>query len=317
MKKCLLGLLFLFSIQFVSAQCDLPFGDFEQWDDQTAAFNEENGTDLMDETMINPVGMSPFFRLFFLIFDFNLPEIMANTPEDKMLLELFGFERSENSRTGNYALKLGGDTLIGYTDIATVIGCEDINPAATLSFYWKHFGETEDSLVVQTIIGPNGEDLLQAEFDDPGVAAYVFDSLYVTGEINDEWQWFQTPVYVNNASIGMDSLGFVIGRLGVPDADSYFLIDDIQWNIETPATYIHDLIPFELGQSNDSRIIYPNLDHTQYEFKNFNCFDNMGRKVKSIDVWEDEIDISDLASGHYFLQIITDKGSSTKAFVRM
>lgn len=312
----LLAFLFISTLQ-LNAQCEIPFAEFENWFDYTAQFNSEVGTTFEDGTVLYPdENASPFFRIFSILFGGIDPiEIEMNTAQEQINEELFGFDRTEESRNGDYALKMGGDSNLGESDIIYIGSCEDVTAPSYLSFYYKHNGNFNDSLYFYVILG--SDSLLEvSSLDDDKIGATFIDSLIVSEEI-DEWQFKQIPVNINNDQTSLDSIVFLLDRYGDVSADNYFIIDDIQWNIETPVVDHENELVFQLGQALNNTEIYPYFNEDKYTFNSYSIYDQQGRLIRSNITLDKVIDISQYNPGTYYYKINAVEGTYTKPFIKI
>lgn len=320
MKKLVAVLTVLAVLQLPSfSQCELPYGDFEQWEDITLTITESFGVNLSTEALNTPQGLVPAARLFFLLFEPDLQGLIDETPSDRLNTEILGYARTEESRSGDYALKIGGDQSIGLSDMLALTSCTDLMQPNFLSFYYKHYGTTADTLVLNCALGESATAMADAdEFSDPAIGAYFQTAITTDEDLTNEWVWEQMSIQLNNSNLALDSMWFyLIRQSSATDSSSYFVIDDLQWNIETAVVDAEGNFVFQLGQSLDAKTIYPKLDHNNFQFVQAQIFDQAGRLIKTYDsFWKESIDVSALPRGNYFYQIRCKEGAYTKAFVR-
>lgn len=315
MKYFFIALLFV-SVSFsAQAQCELPFGDFEQWDDQTALFNADFGKDFPAGTFIVPTQTSSLFRLFLLFFGFDLDSLLDNLPQDRLNTEINGFDRSNDSYAGDYSLKIGGDSLLGFSDLFYVAPCTDNTKPVNLTFWYKHVGSQADSLNIVAALGESANDIFDAQSPDVMGAAAI-DSLFISEEIN-EWNLHQIPVETMNAALGLDSIVMTIVRSANPNKDNYWLIDEMQWDFQSSTINTDGKVVFRLGQSMDASTIFPYLDQTYYHFQHYSIYDVTGKPiVLEQKEWKDAIDVQALPTGQYVYTISTKEGQFSKIFIR-
>lgn len=314
--KYIFTALLVVSLSFsAKAQCALPFGDFETWDDQTALFNADFGKDFPAETFVTPTQTSSLFRLFLLFFGFDLDTLLDNLPQDRLNTEINGFDRSDDSYAGDYSLKIGGDSLLGFTDLFYVAPCTENAKPVNLTFWYKHIGSQADSLNIIAALGESANDIFDAQSLDVMGAAAI-DSIFISEEVG-EWSLHQIPVQTMNEALGLDSIVLTIIRSAVPDVGNYWLIDEMQWDFESSTSSPDGKIVFRLGQSMDASTIFPYLDQKYYNFQHYSIFDITGKPiVLEQKEWKDAIDVSHLPSGQYVYQITTEEGQYSKLFVR-
>ena len=314
MKRFVLPLLFVLSFSATQAQCPLVFGDFEDWFDQTELINQDFGKEFEPGTFLVPNYMVSFFRLFSMLFIYDIPVLMDEISLDRINNEINGMDRSNDSYSGNYSLKIGGDSLYGFTDLLYIAPCPQEPAPVTLTYWYKHSGSDADSLNIAVAIGESAQDMIDSQ--DPEVMGiYVQDTLWVQEEVS-EWTMRQLEVQVMNDTLSLDSIVFIMVRDGYPDTSNYFLVDGFQWDYVSSVETPEDPAFISLGQSSDGLTIFPIIEPTS-AFRSYSLWDINGRRV-SPDIMEmpQFIDISHLSPGQYIFRIQTEHQNYSRLFVR-
>lgn len=316
--KSILLLVFVFCSVKSFTQCDLSFGNFETWVDQTSFLEEDFETDFPDSSYLSVPELNPTIRAFLLFFLVDVLSIIDVIPAEDVQVELLGFKRNDDAHSGSYSLQMGGDTLLGFSDLAYFNACEGSEAPNFLSYYYKHMGTEKDTFLLIATLGEN-EDSLASPLNgtiSEDIGVYFTDTL-ISETTDEEWQWRQLPAILNNDTISLDSILLYLIRVGPAEKESYFLIDDIEWDIESSTHNALKPISFNLGQSLDSEYLFLSLEDPNFNFISYQIFDVLGRNISPITYqWQETIDISMLPKGNFFFHIKTKKGVFTKQFVR-
>lgn len=307
-------LLLLLTIIFSSNAQEVPFGDFENWTDVSADFNAELENPLEPKTILFPEDCTPVLSMFFLLFVLDLEEVVNNSSQDKISTNLLNIARTTDSHGGNYAMKLGGSAHNAFAHIQHASELKGDELPKSLSFYYKHVGNVTDTLYVISTIASE-EALVADSIDFEITRAQIVDS--IISETTEGYIWKQIEVEDVNLEAASDTFNFEFYFLkDEPDSTSYWIIDNVQWNIETPTYDVDHSVLFRLGQSIDNQTIYPFLDQSKYAFKSAAILSENGAKIKSYNEWSDEINITELNPGRYVFMVEANGRIFSKLFIK-
>jgi len=263
MRFTLYCLLFvLLGSQGIHAQvCDSLNTDFEIWVDYTENFEDEEP--LPEGTVVFPEGYFSFFRTFFsdvlgILFD-ALGGALGGEPIEEPMFgvidDAFGFSRTEDASSGQFAVRIGGNEEGAFTDMLGVFNCSGIVPD---SFHIdiKHVGRGVDTF---SLAGNFQEEVLITDEDPADIAAAYYEvSLEMTGDT--EYETISVPVLPGNPELSPDSLISVFVVLGdeavlSSGVESYFIMDNMRFTSNSTV-----LAYGELGLEGDFNRSYNELE---------------------------------------------------------
>jgi hypothetical protein len=314
-------LLFITIINTAHAQCDFPEGDFEIWEDVTSAFND----DLPNGTIILPLNGSPLIRLFtFILIDGFLDGIFGMISDASLYNSaVLGIERSEDASSGQYALKMGGDSIAPTSDLLIFATCGE--SPDSLFFDAKHFGQTTDSISLFCFVG-NTSDIPINEngsVSQTNVNKFVAVNFTAFGD-SPSFQTLAIDFTSVNASVAPDTIVFwlILDNQEPMDGSNYgyIIVDNFRFAREKSTTPTTDIIFV------DNTSIYPNLasdyvniNSDKGKIKGIQVFDLAGRIIHTDNTINSEnyqINVSDFPNGQYIMRIVTDHGFSTERFFK-
>lgn len=318
MKKTLLSLCCILFLGIIQAQV-IPVGNFEAWDDLSDKINEDTDLNLEDGSVIVPRETFPLLTAFFYSFseEFDIKEAVANSTKENMSTNVIGIDQSTEARSGDYALKFGGSNYMPITHLGYFSVCEGSKPKG-IAFYYKHKGETTDSLYILATLGSKADPaMLLTGIDTASIGVMLDDTIIASGNM-DEYQYVSFDFQDLNPDVNLDTLNLHFGAQNVKlDTSIFWLIDDLQYTFQTPTFDIDQTVLFRLGQSINNHKIYPFMDHNKVQFKRSTILSINGQNIRSFNAWHDEIGIEDLQAGKYVFLVETKTGKTfSKLFVK-
>lgn len=319
--KLFLTLFLIYTVNSVNGQCDFPDGDFEVWNDVTSAFNDE----LSDGTILLPENANPLIRLFSYIVIEGFLEGIFDMISDPALYNraIFGLERVEDASSGQYALKMGGDSIARTSDLIIIADCGE--SPDSLFFDAKHFSNTTDSISVFCFIGNSSA--LPINSDGTLAEANVNKFLAVNFTAFGTSTSFQTLAIdfdVVNPNVPADTIVFwiILDNQNPADGEEYgcIIVDNFRFRREQNSTPTREIFIADHAR------VFPNLasDFVNIEspddrIKEIQVFDLTGRlvhSVPSVNAENHQINISNFPNGQYIIRIATDVGYTTQRFFK-
>jgi len=306
----------------LQAQCDFPDGDFENWVDITGNFSD----DLPEGTIIVPENTVSFFRLIVYVLQQGFIEgvIQGTLDISDLNLNLLGVERSEDASSGNFSVKLRGDTLALEADILLSNTCAE--GADTLYFDAKHIGAVTDTLDIFCFVGSTSAVPItnDGSFDQNQINKFLSIRL-VAGATSPTFQTLALPLNEVNPAVQADTaIIWIIMTGGIPaDGDEFgcTIIDNVRFKNQGNTTNTED---FEIV---DNVELFPSLTNDFITLKteassieNIQIFDLSGKSmigIQNLNSNNHQVDVSTFPAGQYATIIKTSKGYSTKKFIKI
>lgn len=288
MKTTLRSIFVLIFLSFLSTninaqQCDIPNGSFEVWEDLTQDFDETGM--LPDGTIMLPEGYFAFLRLlvsglsdlFGSLFGEDLIELAEN---------LFGIIQSPDASDGDFAVRIGGDEFVPFSDLITIFECDGELPGS-FSIDLKHVGDCQDtfSLIAtfdETTFFPDDEDsYLDA-------SAYFLVENFINNS-NTSYETLNVPVVNNLNGISPDSVFMIMIVNGDENCitetnESYFLIDNMQFypDVVLPLTLTNVVGENNLNHNKISWSVSSEIDVSHYELERSLLNTNLFESIESL-----------------------------------
>lgn len=318
---------FLWTLFFISiintafAQCDFPEGDFEVWEDVTSTFSDE----LPAGTIIFPENANPLIRLFLYIIDESFLEGIFMMVSDPTLLNraILGVERVEDASHGQYALKMGGDSIASTSDLIIVAACGE--SPDSIFFDAKHFGNTTDSISLFCFVGnfsdlPINEDGSLAEAN---VNKFMAVNFTASGNSNT-FQTLAIDFSEVNSNVSPDTIIFwlILDNQKPEDGNEYgcIVVDNFRFMRQRNTTPTREIVFI------DGTKIYPSLardvitvESDNNQIKGIQIFDLSGKMIHSeysINAETHQMNVSEFPNGQYIIRIGTSLGYSTEKFFK-
>jgi len=183
MKPLLFTLLSIsISITQLHGQCQIPNGDFEQWEDGTDTIEFEFGFELIDQVFL-PTNYFPLSRVTFLAIDALTEPFLDTGVAD---VELFSTLKmvSPGANGSGTAAQLMGDSLQSVMDLILKMECGQ-RPTSLQGFY-RYSGSEGDSLIISA--------LFDSEKSPNDIATADFGFQFKTQGGPDEFTLFDIPI---------------------------------------------------------------------------------------------------------------------------
>ena len=296
MKKSLLfGIMLVFLVAFISAQQQVPNGDFEYWTVDTTGYSD--------------------------------PEGWATPNESTLLLQVFTVTKSDDASTGDYSAKLEsklvfdpfvspgvvtlGEFIVDYmTQTATIEGgIPFTDRPIALNGDYKNFPAANDSTIVMAIFTEYLE--VKGKTDTIGLGVMY------TGDVVADWTSFSVPIsFFNDNDPDTMNIIVVSSNMFSPNKDSYMFIDNLAFEYEAGIDDFENIVETS---------VFPNPANDKLSFAfgeevnaNLNIYSNDGQQTYSgiVSGTDHTIDVSDLAAGIYYFSVFEkNKKISSGQFV--
>ncbi len=219
-KTLLLSILFFIVSLSAKAQCEYINGDFETWTFETLEIEPLTSEAWLPENHLSAI------RLVINLINvtFGIPpfeDMFLNDPQ-----RFLGLERSTDASSGEYAIKLYSDTLQNFTDLVSVVACNEVPDS--FRFDLKHVGNTGMDTIYVYGAFDEGTPAIPADFSQAHldtIPAVFVDSLIFTSD--SAYTTYTIPVLVNDDMVQTDS--FTLFVFATTTGDNYYLLDNIQF----------------------------------------------------------------------------------------
>lgn len=303
MKRLLTLLVMLsFTLSQGLAQCSLPNGDFEEWEDLTEAFAFELDLELVEEVTW-PSEYSTLLRLVDLAnSSFILPYFDTGMADQPLFA---GVSRVEPGANGsNTALQIESDTLTGRIDLLTTIKCTEM-PTSLKGFY-SYTGESVDTLTVLALFH-QGDRVTEAV---DAMASSVFVAAGGPSEFTEFEVPFEYPAVLNADSM---TLLIVVQKDVTNSAIGTFRID--QLSLEETSTSLSDIeISYQLIAPNPA---FDHLEVLSSDVERIEILNFSGQLVLDINQPLPSIDVSSLVSGSYVAKSVVGEKVVVQKFIKL
>ena len=267
LKNVTLIILFVFSVGFANAQCEIINGSFEEWIETEFILPDGMNGEASGDVML-PVGGTPFIRLLFISFAALFDPSYALLLETEAQ-ELSGISQSTDATDGDFALKLQAGYGVEIADYYSVTSCSEI--PEEFNFDVKHVGEANDTLTAFVIFDQGLNPVPETQEDFDSIPAFATTQIVFSAD--SEYETVSLPVIQNFEAV-VDTFYFVF--ISVTSDDTYFLIDNVNFendnsgcevvaptislDAEDPTCICHGLdVTFELEYAEDPAFQYNEL----------------------------------------------------------
>ena len=212
-----------------SQECEIPNSSFENWEDLTIQF-DTTGT-IQSETILLPEGYISFIRLFFLSF-----ENIFGQPLDQLTADaLLGVSRSENASEGDFALQLGGNSILPLADVFGLFDCGQLPDR--LLFDLAHLGDRPDTLTVNIFFNDSSA-IPQTQADINNISGFGGAQLIADAEIG--YTEFSLDIEDNMNNVPADTMFLLLlvdsDTMTVDNPNDYgFLVDNLRFEFDQPS----------------------------------------------------------------------------------
>ena len=302
----------LFSLICISktyAQCEVPNGNFEQWQDVTGPISSHLGIPLQFPVMV-PEGWLPVQRLDELLMN---EEVTDRLSQDSLDIEVFQGVRqvSPGALGSDYALLLGGDQYGFVSDMVTTFEC-DARPLRVTG-YFKYLSELEhDSINIRVLLQSGSNTSVE---DAIGIATYT-----AYGGPPEFYKFEADFQYFNSEIPDKAIVSITAGRyISWPEDTTYYVVDEIAFEGGGPTTAVEDAqiySAFLLAPNPVLDIAYLQLDRTSESV--VEVYDNDGVLVHtSIGFHSQRINLTDLSPGMYMVRFKDENSTHVQKIVKL
>jgi len=327
MKKSItLLFFFLFTLQIGYSQCDIPGGEMENFLDITEEFEYDFDVELDSTLYINPEFV-PILRTLFLIFSDLFYELTGVELQEFVSGGLGQNKFSPGAEGTPFALQLVPGRFLNFADGGTENFVCGMNPSS-LQGYYRHRGVDNDTAIVIVILDdePSYDPIFNSESDDfsdildSDVDAIGFQ--VITGG-PDTYTAFDIPIQYSNPMETPDSAFIYILTFGdslnlAEGNEMYYVFDEFKFSttVSTDDLDRSESITISPNPTNDVLRIESN-DYPISDYKVFNATGQLILQSTTIANQQQQIDVSDLPAGVYYLEMTLDNYFGRKKFVKM
>lgn len=283
MKKTLLsGMLLIFFVASISAQEQVPNGDFENWTNPGLGYDDPDG--------------------------------WATPNESTSLLQIFTVTKNDTVSTGDYSARLKtklifdpfispGVVTLGefIVDIPTATatiegGIPFIDRPLALTGSYKNFPVANDSTMIMVLFTEYLE--VKGERDTIGIGVMY------TGDVIADWTNFSVPiVFFNEHDPDTMNIIVVSSNMITPKINSYMYIDNFAFEYEAGIYDVENIVKTS---------VFPNPANDKLSFAfgeevnaRLNIYSKAGQQVYSgiVSGTDQSIDVSNFAAGAYYFSV--------------
>lgn len=198
-------LLFLVTSFFTVNAQEIPFGDFEKWDDISESFNEILEKPLEPKTLLVPEDGIPAFALVFLFLgNLDLNNIVQSSAKEDISTNLLNLARTSDSHGGDYALKFGGSSHNAFAHLRHTSELGTNQLPNSLPFYYKHVGNNKDTLRIISNIASEQSSYDSLNYENTRA---IIDGTIIS-ETTEGYKWKSIAVEDFNVNAKMDTFNF-------------------------------------------------------------------------------------------------------------
>ena len=326
-KNITLFFLFFFTLQIGYSQCDIPGGDMESFLDITEEFEYDFDVEL-DTTLYINTDFNPILRVFFLIFTDLFYELTGVELNEFVSVGL-GQNRYSTGADGTaHGLQLIPGRFLNFADGGTENFECGMNPTS-LQGYYRHVGVDTDTAIVIVLLDdePSYDPIFNSESDDfsdildAGVDAVGY-SVIVGGP--DEYTSFDIPIqYANNMETPDSALIYIVAfgdSLNLAAGNEmYYVFDELKFSGVSTSTADLDRSEALMISPNPTNDILQ-IKSDEYSISDYKIFNATGQLIlqnTNVARQQQNIDVSELPAGVYYLETTLEDYFGRKKFIKM
>ncbi|NND35132.1 MAG: T9SS type A sorting domain-containing protein [Saprospiraceae bacterium] len=293
----------------IQAQCQIPNGDFEQWQDVTGTMSNQLNIPLKYPVLV-PAEWLPVQRPEDLLMN---EDVGSRLNQDSLDIDVFaGLKKVAPGALGTAsALLLGGDQYGFVSDVVTTFDC-DARPDRVTG-YFKYLSELEHDSINILVLLQSGSNT--SPEDAIGIATFT-----AYGGPPEFFKFEADFIYFNSQIPDRAIVTITAGRyISWPEDTTYYIVDEIAFEGGSSTVTVKE------AQTYGAFLLSPNpvfgTTYLQFDGSNHSVleiYNNMGNLVyKSQTSRNQEIDLSMMPSGMYLARLQSEESSYIQKIMKL